>query len=66
MEAMPKICPACGELIIVWPQPDGQTMVAPVHPDRVFPFLTCSAVTDSNGGVGLPEIPAVRRAGNGK
>lgn len=41
MEATPVICPACGELIIAWPEHDGHSMVLPIHPDRVTPFVDC-------------------------
>lgn len=43
MNAAPIICPACGELIIVWPDLDGHTLVIPMHPDRVTPFASCVA-----------------------
>lgn len=43
MIATPMICPACGELIIVWPQSDGCTLVIPAHPDLVTPFVSCAA-----------------------
>lgn len=43
MNAKPTICPACGELIIVWPHTDGRTLVIPEHPDRVMPGDACTA-----------------------
>lgn len=42
MERAPIICPACGELVIVW-QCDQRTQVVPMHPDRISPFSDCIA-----------------------
>lgn len=43
MIAAPMICPACGELVVVWPESDGHTLVIPAHPDRVTPIVDCVA-----------------------
>lgn len=43
MNATPIICPACGELLIAWPDTDETTLVVPAHPDRVMPFVDCAA-----------------------
>lgn len=42
MEAMPIICPECGELVIVMPG-GSFTLVVPEHQDRVTPFEECVA-----------------------
>jgi len=46
MEAAPSICPACGELIIVWPDSVGRTLVIPAHPDLVDPDQSCVATAE--------------------
>lgn len=43
MEARPITCPECGELIIALPGDSTPTLVVPVHPDRVTPFVDCVA-----------------------
>lgn len=43
MEAMPIICPVCGELVIARPDIERCTLVVPPHPDRVMPFEECIA-----------------------
>lgn len=43
MEAMPIICPTCGELVIACPGTERYTLVVPRHPDRVMPFEECAA-----------------------
>lgn len=42
LRAEPAICPACGELIVVRGETDTD-LTAPVHPDRVEPWLECAA-----------------------
>lgn len=41
MDAMPLICPACGELVIA--APEMNRLVIPAHPDRIEPFETCTS-----------------------
>lgn len=43
MDAMPTLCPTCGELIVVRPCPDSRALIIPRHPDRVTPFVECLA-----------------------
>lgn len=37
------ICPACGELVVAWPDTWRNTLAVPEHPDRVMPFEECAA-----------------------
>jgi hypothetical protein len=43
MNARPEICPLCGELVIAFSFDAGCTLVVPIHPDAVTPWVDCSA-----------------------
>jgi hypothetical protein len=42
MEQTPLQCPECGEIVLAW-RTDARTLVVPLHPDRISPFVDCGA-----------------------
>jgi len=43
MNAMPIVCPTCGEWLIASRLPGEDVLVLPAHADRVFPANACAA-----------------------
>ncbi len=56
MNATPTLCPGCGELVIAWFSTDGDSLLLPTHPDRVYPAFDCAAGSQSAVSVVPPEV----------
>lgn len=55
MDATPIICPACGELVIAWPDGDS-LLVIPIHLDRITPAVDCLASARAMNGATIRQL----------